>query len=62
MDLKTLVSSIYKPENHICGGISKNGIKKSGKIIDKIYSASAVKDRGKTIKAMTNSSSLRNKA
>jgi len=50
---ETLVSSIYKPENHICGGISKNGIKKSGKIIDKIYSASAVKDRGKTIKAMT---------
>ena len=50
---EALVSTIYKPEDNICGGISKNGNKKSGYITDKIYSASTLKDRGKTIKAMT---------
>lgn len=50
---EVLVSSIYKPENHIAGGVSKNGVRKSGTISNKIYSASTYKDRGKTIKAMT---------
>jgi len=50
---EALVSSIYKADDHITGGVSKNGIRKSGTILNKIYSASTVKDRGKTIKAMT---------
>lgn len=50
---EALVSSIYKPEDHIPGGVSKNGTRKSGTISNTIYSASTDKDRGKTIKAMT---------
>jgi len=50
---EALVSNIYKPENHKPGGVSKNGIGKSGNISNKIYSASTLKDRCKTIKAMT---------
>lgn len=50
---EALVSSIYKPEDHERGGISKNGLRKSGTISSKIYVASTYKDRGKTIKAMT---------
>lgn len=50
---EALVSSIYKPEDHQPGGISKNGTRKSGTILSKIYVASAYKDRCKTIKAMT---------
>ena len=50
---EALVSTVYKPEDHIPGGVSKNGIRKSGSIENKIYSASTLKDRGKTIKAMT---------
>ncbi|MFK7973976.1 MAG: ISKra4 family transposase [Rickettsiaceae bacterium] len=50
---EALVSSIYKPKDRIPGGRSKNGIRKSGCIKNKIYSASTLKDRGKTIKAMT---------
>lgn len=56
---EALVSTIYKPEDNICGGISKNGNKKSGYISDKIYSASALKDRGKTIKSMTISAAIK---
>ena len=50
---EALVSTIYKADDHISGGVSKSGIRKSGTILNKIYSASAVKDRCKTIKAMT---------
>lgn len=50
---EALVSSIYRAEDHITGGVSKNGIRKSGSILNKIYSASTVKDRCRTIKAMT---------
>ena len=50
---EALVSSIYKVDDHIAGGFSKNGIRKSGTILNKIYSASTIKDRCKTIKAMT---------
>ncbi|MDC0865063.1 ISKra4 family transposase [Rickettsiaceae bacterium] len=50
---EALVSNIYKPEDHTLGGVSKNGLRKSGSIANKIYSASTLKDRGKTIKAMT---------
>jgi hypothetical protein len=51
-NFEVLISKVYKPEDHIPGDISKNGIRKSGTITDKIYSASALKDRGKTIKKM----------
>ena len=50
---EALVSTIYKADDHISGGVSKNGIRKSGTILNKIYSASTIKDRCKTIKAMT---------
>lgn len=50
---EALVSSIYRADDHITGGVSKNGIRKSGAILNKIYSVSTVKDRCKTIKAMT---------
>lgn len=50
---EVLVSTIYKVDDHIAGGFSKNGIRKSGTIVNKIYSASTIKDGCKTIKAMT---------
>ncbi len=50
---EALVSNIYRPEDHRLGGVSKNVTRKSGSITNKIYSASTLKDRGKTIKAMT---------
>ena len=50
---EALVSSIYQADAYITGGVSKNGVRKSGTILNKIYSASTVKDRCKTIKAMT---------
>lgn len=56
---EALVSNVYKSEDHLAGGISKNGTRKSGSITNKIYSASTVKDRGKTIKAMTLSAAVK---
>jgi hypothetical protein len=50
---EALVSSIYRVDDHITGGVSKTGIRKSGTILNKIYSASTIKDRCKTIKLMT---------
>ena len=49
---EVLVSNVYKIEDHKSGGITKNGKRASGTIENKIYSASTIKDRGKTIKSM----------
>lgn len=56
---EALVSEIYSAEDHISGGLSKNGLKKSGFILNKTYSASALKDRCKTMKTITVSSATR---
>lgn len=50
---EVLISKIYDIEDHIQGYIDDNGIRKSGIIKNKIYVASALKDRGFSIKQMT---------
>jgi hypothetical protein len=50
---EALVSNIYKPEDHELGYINANGFRVSGIIKKKIYSASSLGDRGKTIRGMT---------
>jgi hypothetical protein len=52
-NFEVLVSHVYNPENHIPGTYRESGSRKSGVIEEKIYSASALKDRGKTIRKMT---------
>ncbi len=56
---EVLVSTVYKPEDCQSRGYSKNGLRKSGVITGKIYSASALKDRGKTIREMLIASAKR---
>lgn len=50
---EVLISKIYKPEDHEHGYINDNGTRVSGIIKNKIYAASAFKDRHNTIKNMT---------
>lgn len=50
---EVVVSHIHNPINHQCGNLTKNGNRKSGIIEKKLYCASALKDRGKTIREMT---------
>lgn len=44
-NFEVLISKIYKPEDHEHGYINDNGIRVSGVIKNKIYAASAFKDR-----------------
>lgn len=50
---EVLVSHIHNPMNHKNGGLTKNGNRQSGITEKKIYCASALKDRGETIREMT---------
>lgn len=50
---EVLISKIFNPEDHKQGYINDNGTRVSGEIKNKIYAASAFKDRHSTIKNMT---------
>ena len=59
-NFEVLISKVYNIEDHIRGYIKDNGKRKSGLIQNKIYAASALKDRGATIKQMTKIAAQRN--
>lgn len=58
-NFEVLITKIYNINDHVKGYVDDNGNRKSGIIHDKIYAASALKDRGKSIRQMTKVASQR---